>query len=262
MRLIGATLRKLVHRPATRNSLIALAALLALVYVSVGATARTMDDPEMRDGVAAIVTFPEAYGNLAAFLATFLGLAAAAWAGAIAGAEWSWGTFRLAIARGESRVRYVLATFAGAAALMLVGWIVLFGAGLVFAVIGAAVGGLAVGNAAHGSAVGRIPLMLAAGWWSVVLSGAFGFAVAFIARSQVAGIVAVVALYFGEQFATLVVPPDVLRFAPITVSSTLAAEAARVSGGADLGIPLVATTAYLLVVLGAAAIVADRSEVA
>ena len=75
-------------------------------------------DPEARDGFEALLSFPGAYTNLSGMLVVLLGIGGAAWAGAVAGGEWSWNTFRLALARGESRVRYVLVTFAAIAGLL------------------------------------------------------------------------------------------------------------------------------------------------
>ena len=262
MRLLIASLRKLVRRPASRNTLIAMAGLLAIVYLSVGVSARTIDDPETRDGIAAVVTFPAAYGNLAGLLVTFVGLAAAAWAGSVAGAEWSWNTFRLAVARGESRARYALVTFAAATLLLLVAWVTLFAFGVGLALLGGSVAGLAAGDLGDPVTLGRLPLVLAAGWFAVVLSAGIGFAVAFIARSQVAGIVAVVGLYFGEQFAAIVVPADLLRLAPMNASSALAVEAGRGRPGPDLVVPLVMTVLYLAAAMGAVGLVARRTEVA
>ena len=38
-----------------------------------------------------------------------------AYAAAIAGSEWTWGTLKTAVARGESRSRYMLTTYLGIA---------------------------------------------------------------------------------------------------------------------------------------------------
>jgi ABC-type transport system involved in multi-copper enzyme maturation permease subunit len=75
-------------------------------------------------------------------VATFAGLAGAALAGAVAGSEWSWGTFRVAITRGASRGSYVVATVAALAVLVLVGWLILFVAGTALVAVGSAVSGM------------------------------------------------------------------------------------------------------------------------
>jgi len=218
-------------------------------------------DAEARSEIEAVLSFPGAYGNLAALLVTVAGLAAAAWAGTIAGSEWSWNTFRLAVARGESRSRYVTVTLGTIGLLLAVAWLVLFTIGLVFAAAGGAIAGVDLGDPFDPSALERIPVIVAAGWWTTVLYAAIGFAVAFIARTQVAGIVSVVGLYFGEQFAAVIVPADLLRFAPITASAGLVAEANRLTVAPDLLLPLLATSAYVVIAAVAVAVYAQRAEV-
>ena len=46
------------------------------------------------------------------------GLVAVIYGAAIAGSEWSWGTLKNAVARGESRTRYMLGTFAAIAVMV------------------------------------------------------------------------------------------------------------------------------------------------
>ena len=262
MRLLRASLRKLLRRPAARITLIVLVLLLALIYVSIGVSAQASPDDDTLDGVAAIVTFPEAYGNLASILVVFVGLGAAAFGATVGGSEWSWSTFRLAVARGESRSRYVLLTYAGVAIVVLIGWLALFAVGVALIPLGAALGGLAPGDPTDPDALGTLPLMLAGGWWAVVMEGAIGFAIAFIARSQVAGIVAVIGLYLGEQFAAIALPAELLRLAPLAAASSLAAEAGRGATTSDALVPLVMTTVYMGLAAVAVALYARRTEVA
>lgn len=262
MRLLTASFRKLLHRPATRITFVVLLALVAFVLLSIGASVRAIDDPSQLAGVEAILQFPEAFGSLAAMLVVFVGLAAAAYGAAIAGSEWSWQTFRLAVARGESRPRYVFVTFAAVALLVLIGWVVLFAAGVALIPVAAGLAGVEVGDPTAPGGLGRLPLLVVAGWWAVVMEGAIGFAVAFVARSQVAGVVIVIALYLAEQFASIVLPADLLRLAPISAASGLVAEAGRSAGEADLLVPLIMTTLYLGLAIAAASLYARRTEVA
>jgi ABC-2 type transport system permease protein len=56
-----------------------------------------------------LVTFPGAYDlGCSTFIIGLGGLFAMIYGAAIAGSEWSWGTLKSAVARGESRVRYML----------------------------------------------------------------------------------------------------------------------------------------------------------
>jgi hypothetical protein len=263
MRLLGATFRKLGRRPATRNTLIALAALLTVVYIVVAASLRAAEDPQIRGSMQPLLVFPGAYGTMAGILLTLVGLAGAAYAGAVAGSEWSWNTFRLAIARGESRSRYAVGTLVGVAGVLLVMWLLLFAVGIVLARIGSAVGGLEPGDMAGDGVLGRLPLVIGGGWWAVTTYAAIGFTVAFLARSQVAGIAAVVILYFGEQFAAAVFPAELIQYAPMTAGAQLvrsAASSSTVPG--DILLPLVTTTVYLALAIGVLAVMTRRTEVA
>lgn len=262
MRLLAATLRKLLLRPATRIVLIVLVALVALVVVSIGGTARTIEDPEQLAGVEAILRFPDAYGSLAAMLVLFGGLGAAAYGASIGGTEWSWGTFRLAVARGESRPRYVVVTVAGIAVLLLLGWLIVFAIGVVLVPIGAALASLEAGDPLASGAASRVPILIAAGWWAVVMQASIGFAVAFVMRSQVAGLVAFVGLYLGEQFASILLPAELLRLAPVGAATSLVTEAGRAGLADALVLPLVMTTVYLGAALVGVASYARRTEVA
>ncbi len=262
MRLVRVSLLKLIHRPATRITFLVLLALLALVYISVAVSSSAVTVQAGEEGMGAILTFPAAYTTLAGLLLTFAGLAGAAYAGAIAGTEWSWGTFRGAVARGESRSAYVVGTFVAIAVSSFVGWLLLFGAGAVLVGVAASISGTPVGDPAEAAMLGRLPVLLVGGWWAVAMQVAIGFAAAFITRSQVAGIVAVVALTFGEQFAAMAVPADVLRFAPISAASTLLSRAAGTGLTSDALVPLAMTSLYLVLAVAAASLLARRAEVA
>jgi hypothetical protein len=262
MRLLTASLRKLVARPASRRTTLVVLALLAFILAGSGAQAGTIADPAGREGFVALFSFPGAYANLSGMLVVLLGIAGAAWAGAVAGGEWSWNTFRLALARGESRVRYVLVTFAAIAGLLLAVSVILFALGVPMFLAGAAMAGIAAGDPADPAAIGRLPLILATSWWAIVLWAGLSFAVAFIARSQVAGIAGVVGLYFVEQSAGLFLPKDIVRLAPMTASSELASQASQFATDPNVVLPLALTTLYIVLAGAALAVVADRTEVA
>ena len=262
MRLLSVSILKLARRPAMFRTELLLLVLLGLVYLSTAATARSLPASETA-GLESMFGFPDAYASLGGMVATFAGLAGAALAGAVAGSEWSWGTFRVAITRGASRAGYVLATVGALAGLVLVGWLILFAASTIFVAVGAMVSGLPIGDPADGGALARLPVLLAAGWWAIVMQLAIGFAVAFATRSQVAGIAAVVGLVFGEQFATaFLVPADGLWFGPMTAAGTLVRTAATLGVDGELLVPLAVTSLYLVAAVIGAALVARRAEVA
>jgi hypothetical protein len=261
MRLVEISLLKLTRRPATRRTVLLLAGFLALIYISLGLSARAIPDASGGATIGAMLAFPDAHGGLAGMLLIFSGMAGAAYAGAVAGSEWSWNTFRVALTRGESRVRYVLGLFGAIALLALLAWIILYALGVGLILLANALGGTRAGDALDPANLGRLSLMVASGGLAVVMEMAVGFGVAFIARSQVAGIVAVVGLFFAERFAEMFVSADVLRFAPITAATSLVTAAGKSGLDGNLVGPLVMTLVYLLAAIGAACFAARRAEV-
>ena len=79
--------------------------------------------------------------------------------------------------------------------------------------VAAALGGTCAGDPLDPATLGRLWVLIASGGWAVLMEVAIGFGVAFAARSPVAGIAAVVGLFFAERFAEMFVPgrPVALR---------------------------------------------------
>lgn len=261
MRLLRASVLKLGRRPATHRTLLVLAGLLVFIYLAIGLTAATMSDPSARAGLEPLLAFPDAGAGLASMLLVFGGMAGAAYAGAVAASEWSWSTFRVALTRGESRVRYVVVLFLAIALLVVLSWLLLylFGIGLV---LGAAtLGGVAAGSPLDPPSADRLLAIVVTGGWAVLMEVALGFCVGFVSRSPVAGIATVAGLYFVEQLAALMAPADVLRFAPITAAVGLVSGAGQMGLDGSLAVSFLVTTAYLLLAIAVAAIVAHRAQV-
>ena len=262
MRLLRSSLLKLLRRPATRRTLVILALLLAFIYLAIGASARAALDAQSRESIRATLEFPAAHGSLAGILLIFVGLAGAAYAGLVAGSEWGWGTFRVALARGESRVRYVIGLYVAVGLLALVGWVVLYALGLGLIILGGALGGIPAGNPLDQQDLGRFVALVAGGGWGILMEAAMGFSVAFVTRSPVAGITVMAGLYFVEQFAQLIVTSDIWRLAPITAASSLVSTAGDEGIGVALIGPLLVTAMYLFGAIGLACLFARRTEVA
>src|SRR3972149_2469069 len=142
MRLFGSGLRKLVRRPAPWLPPGLLLGLLGLILAAVVAPANDRRaDPDGGNALL-LLTFPLAYGFVLGFILGLGGLFAVIYGAAVAGSEWGWGTLKNAVARGESRSRYVVATFAGVALLTGIGLLVAFAAGVALAVVGANLAGV------------------------------------------------------------------------------------------------------------------------
>ncbi|HEY5520493.1 MAG TPA: hypothetical protein VIK08_07540 [Candidatus Limnocylindrales bacterium] len=269
MSLFVSGLRKLRRRPATWVTLGLLAGLLALVVVAVGATSNRAGatGPE-RTAILSLVTFPAAYDEMLTFILGLGGLFAVIYGAAIAGSEWQWGTLKNAVARGQSRSRYVLLTFASVAVVIAVGLVVTFIVGVIAALVGATIAGVSTAGLSDAPTLGRLPEQFVRGWVAIVEEGALGFAIATLAGSQLAGIGAGIALYFGETFAGIFLP-DIVKYLPFSVA-TASVNTGNSPGGGFGGravAALDANTALLLVVvwlvgaLVVAALYTERAEI-
>src|SRR5579862_6148504 len=238
MRLFLSGLRKLRGRPASLVTVCLLLGLLVLIIIAT-ATVSQRSSGTQAQRVLVLVTFPAAYDLILSFMFGLGGLFAVIYGAAIAGSEWSWGTLKNAVARGESRSRYMLLSFAAIAVMIAIGLVVTFVAGVSTAGLG------------DSDTLGRLPEEFARGWFAVTEEAALGFAIATLARSQLAGIGAGIAFYFGETFATIFLP-DIVKYLPFAVARAsvniggAAADAAN-AGGPGAAAALPADTALVLV---------------
>lgn len=201
VRLYRSNLRKLLRRPATWVTFLLLVGLLALIFVAVGATAGRTENAEARTAALLLVTFPGAYTFILSFILGLGGLLAVTYGAAIAGSEWSWGTLKAAVARGESRTRYTLLGYGGVVSFAIVGILAAFVLGVGAAALGAVAAGVPLDGVSDAKALGDLPELFARGSLAIGMDAALGYAIATIARSQLAGIGVGIGLYFGEQFA-------------------------------------------------------------
>lgn len=245
MRLFVAGIRKLRHRPATYVTLGLMVGLLALIYLAVGATARQQPTQEGSESALLLLTFPGAYSLLLSFILGLGGLFGMVYGAAIAGSEWSWGTLKSAVARGESRSRYQLVSFASIGLMIGVGMLVAFAFGIVVALIAGAIAGVGPDGLGDAQTLGTLPEQLGRGWLALLETAALGFAIATLTRSQVAGIGVGIGLFFGEQFASVFLP-DVVKYGPFNAAGALVATA---EGSGDVTVGRLEPNTALLVVL-------------
>lgn len=272
MRLFRSGLRKLVRRLATWLTFGLLTGLLVLILVAVGATAnRTGGSSTQRAAALTLVTFPAAYDAVLSFILGLGGLFAVIYGAAVAGSEWTWGTLKNAVARGESRSRYILLSFAAIALVIAIGLVLAFAIGVLAAVVGANLAGVSTSGLNDSATLGRLPEQFVRGWLAIIEEGALGFAIATLARSQLAGIGAGIGLYFGEQFAGIFLP-DIVKYLPFNVATASVSTGAGGGGGFGGGggaqvASLDANTALILVViwlvgsLMVAAVFTERAEI-
>jgi len=247
MRIFLSGLGKLIRRPASLVSVGLLVGLLGLILLA-AATVGQQGQGRSAENARALITFPGAYDLILSFLFGFGGLVGVIYGAAIAGSEWSWGTLKSAVARGESRARYVLGTFAAIAVMVAVGLAIAFGLGIALAALSANIAGIPTSGLSDADALQRLPAMVSRGWFAVVEEAALGFAIATLARSQLAGIGAGIAFYFGETFATIFFP-DIIKYMPFAVARASIDTGGGFGGGGNNPIadPLAPDTALILV---------------
>jgi len=248
MRIFVSGLRKLVGRPASFVSVGLLVGLLGLIIIASATVAQRSESPNAGARALALVTFPGAYDLILSFMLGFGGLVAVIYGAAIAGSEWGWGTLKNAVARGESRTRYVLGTFAAIVVMVAAGLALTFVLGVGIALVGASLAGVSSAGLTDADTLARLPALAARGWFSVVEQAALGFAIATLARSQLAGIGAGIAFYFGEGFASIFLP-DIIKYMPFSVARAAVDTGATGGsiGGSGLTQALAPDTALLLV---------------
>ncbi|MGH2463740.1 MAG: hypothetical protein ACRDFZ_09010 [Candidatus Limnocylindria bacterium] len=263
MRILLSGLRKLQRRPATWLTFGILTGLLVMIILAVAATAGDGDGPPGADPLV-LVTFPLAYELILGFIVGLGGLFAVTYGAAVAGSEWSWGTLKMAVARGESRSRYMLLTFGAVAAYLVAGLVFSFLVGVVAAFVGANLAGVPTDGMNDADALTALPEQFGRGWFAMAEQGALGFAVATLARSQLAGIGVGIAFYFGEAFAGIFLP-DIVRYLPFNVATSAVGLG---DGGFGAGPdPVPQATAMLLVgawLIGSlvvAAVFTERAEI-
>jgi hypothetical protein len=268
VRLFVATLRKLVRRPATFVTFGLLIGLMALIFLAVGATAKQQPNAAARESALLLVTFPGAYTFLISFILGLGGLFGVIYGAAIAGSEWTWGTLKAAVARGESRSRYQLWSAAAIAVMLGVGLLGAFLAGIVVAVVGAGLAGVSTSGLGDSTTLGQLPELLGRGWFAMIEEGILGFTIATIARSQLAGVGVGIAVYFGEQFATIFLP-DVVKYLPFHAANAVVATTGGElgsGGGAQLArldpnAALLVVGAWLVAALVVTAMVTEQAEI-
>jgi len=113
----------------------------------------------------------------------------------------------------------MLATFVSIAVMLAVGLTIAFVLGVGLALLGATIAGVSTAGLTDADALARLPAMAGRGWFTIVEQASLGFAIATLARSQLAGIGAGIAFYFGETFATIFLP-DIIKYMPFAAART------------------------------------------
>lgn len=272
MRLFLSGLRRLGRRPATLVTFGLLAGLLSLIILAVAVTGGGPGGGNGGGGGGpqfnplTFVTFPGAYTIVLSFILQLGGLFGLIYGAAIAGSEWSWGTLKAVVARGESRSRYMVSTFSAIAVVVAIGLFVTFVIGVAVAALGAIIAHVPLDGIGNADALSGLPEKFGRGFIGIVAQGALGFAVANLARSQLAGIGAGIGLYFGGTFAAIFLP-DVVKYLPFQLATSAIAGTGGFGEGQSSAtavppdVALVLLIVWLVGSLVVAAGIAERAEI-
>jgi ABC-type transport system involved in multi-copper enzyme maturation permease subunit len=193
MRLVRAELLKARRRQATWVLLIAMLAIMGLIYLVAGIGFRALG----------AIEFPGAYALIGQFGFGLGGLLALVYAAALVGADWNWGVIRQVIARGESRTNYLLAKAAALAILLGIALVIIFAFGIVMTYVSGAIWGVPVASPLRGRGLFNLIDWLVLTYPVLLQRAAIGMAVAVILRSQLAGAIVGVVLFLGEPIVRL-----------------------------------------------------------
>jgi hypothetical protein len=119
---------------------------------------------------------------------------------------------------------------------------------VVVTMIGALVVGVGLDGMGDVDALLRLPEQFARAGFAMAMNAALGFAIATVARSQLAGIGVGIGLFFAEGIAGIFAP-HVIKFFPFSASGAVVtggAGGSMVVNGAELGATLDANTAILV----------------
>jgi hypothetical protein len=149
-----------------------------------------------------------------------------------------------------------------------IGLVLAFLIGTVVAIVAAGIAGVATTGVNDGPTLGTLPELLARGWLALGEAAALGFAIATLARSQLAGIGVGIAVYFGEQFATIFLP-DVVKYLPFNAANAVVATSGSFGGGGggatvarlDPNTALIVVAAWLIGGLALTVLYTERAEI-
>jgi hypothetical protein len=277
MRLVLAGVRKLRTRTASFVSLLIVIAIVAVPLMLIGASLNSMSSGSADStGFESSFKFPNAYDLVLALVFAYGGLVAMIYVATIGGSEWTSGTLKAAIARGESRSRYAVATFASASIVLGIGLVATFLVGVVAAVIGVTLGGVSLAGIADGPAVAQVLIRVVRCWIAIVAMASVAYAIAMVAKSQMAGIGTVIGVFIASSIVPFLLPEQIrklLDYLPFSIANVAIGlpgftgtsgssdPSAIGSTTIDPNFAMIVTLAWLIGSVAVAAISTERAEI-
>ena len=274
MNLTIVGLRKFWTRIATIVSILVAIGIIALEFVGIGisysaeTSGGTSGGPDAAT-FAWYLTYPGTYDAALSLVYAFLGIIGLIWIATAAGTEWSWGTLKVAVARGNSRSGYVLSTFASLSIILLVGVLIAFVVALLAAFAGAQIAGLSPGSPLDGGALPGVLVKFFRLWIALTALMSLAYAITMVAKSQMAGIGAVIG-YFAISIIGPALMPEIVkqvfRYLPFSISSDAIGLANPPGTGMNSvaiepNLALVITIGWLVGLLAVACVSVERAEI-
>jgi hypothetical protein len=164
----------------------------------------------------------------------------------------------------------MVATFAATLLVIAIGLLVTYLVGIAGGAVASTLAGVSLSGMSDATALGDLPELFARGMVGIAAQAALGFAIATLARSQLAGIGAGIALYFVGSFALLFLP-QVVKYLPFQLAnSALDIGGPSVGGGGgalaasarvEPNLALLLLVVWLVGALAVAAGFSERAEV-
>jgi hypothetical protein len=270
MRLVLAGVRKFRTRTASTLGVIIAGLIVGAEMALIGVSLKTAPPASTADldAIKWFVQFPGAYDAIIAFTFIIGGLVALIYVAAVAGSEWTWGTLKNAVARGESRSRYAAATFASISIVLLAGLLLVFAAGMIGSLIGASVAGVSTSGVGDSAALVALPVKLARCWIALIGLCSVGYALTMMAKSPMAGVGAVIGLFLVSAIAPALLPEivqQIFRYLPFSIGSDAIGLQGPPGSGAgnliDPNLALLVTVGWAVASIAVAAIAVERAEI-
>ncbi|HEX7490211.1 MAG TPA: hypothetical protein VF337_00730 [Candidatus Limnocylindrales bacterium] len=275
MKLILIGVRKFWTRTATLVSILIAVGLLCLEFVGIAISYRAAVSGGTRgEGMdpstfSWFLTFPGAFDAILSIIFSFGGIIGLIYVATMSGTEWSWGTLKVAVSRGQSRSLYVIATFASISLILLGGVLVMFVTGLVAAFVGASIAGISAGNPFDPAVFPGLLAKLLRTWIALSALTSLAYAVTMVAKSQMAGVGTVIGYFLVSIIGPALLPDfvkEIFKYLPFSISSDaigLSGAPGNASSGniIDPTIALLITVGWLVGLIAVTCLSVERTEI-
>lgn len=276
MSLILIGVRKFSTRTATLVSILIAVGLLCLEFVGIAISYRAAVSGGTRGGgmdpatFSWFLTFPGAFDAILSIVFSFGGIIGLIYVATTSGSEWSWGTLKVAVSRGQSRSLYVIATFASISLILLGGLVVMFLAGLVATFVGASIAGISAGNPFDPAVFPSLLAKLARTWIALSALTSLAYAVTMVSKSQMAGVGTVIGYFLVSIIGPALLPDfvkEIFKYLPFSISNDAIglsgppSSAAATSSAIDPTYALLITIGWLVGLIAVTCLAVERTEI-